>query len=68
MRKKIVGNIVFEIFNYMLMIVLVIVILYLFLYVFVVLLNDFYDVIKGGIIIFFRKFILVNYIEIVNYF
>ncbi|WPX08282.1 carbohydrate ABC transporter permease [Anaerocellum danielii] len=67
MKKKTVGDLVFEVFNYVLMIILAVVTLYPFLHVLAVSLNDPYDTVKGGITIFPRKFTLVNYIETLNY-
>lgn len=67
MKKKTAGDVVFEIFNYLLMIILAVITLYPFLHVLAVSLNDPYDTVKGGITIFPRKFTLVNYTETLNY-
>lgn len=67
MKKKTAGDLVFEVFNYLLMIILAVVTLYPFLHVLAVSLNDPYDTVKGGITIFPRKFTLINYIETLNY-
>lgn len=67
MKKKTTGDLVFEVFNYLLMIILAVVTLYPFLHVLAVSLNDPYDTVKGGITIFPRKFTLINYIETLNY-
>jgi len=66
-KKKTTGDLVFEVFNYLLMIILAVVTLYPFLHVLAVSLNDPYDTVKGGITIFPRKFTLINYIETLNY-
>jgi len=66
-KKKTAGDVVFEIFNYLLMIILAVITLYPFLHVLAVSLNDPYDTVKGGITIFPRKFTLVNYTETLNY-
>ncbi|BCS80583.1 carbohydrate ABC transporter permease [Anaerocellum diazotrophicum] len=67
MKRKTTGDLVFEVFNYLLMMILTVVTLYPFLHVLAVSLNDPYDTVKGGITIFPRKFTLVNYIETLNY-
>ena len=67
MKKKTTGDLVFEVFNYLLMIILAVVTLYPLCHVLAVSLNDPYDTVKCGITIVPRKFTLINYIETLNY-
>lgn len=65
-KKKIVEDIIVDLVVYISLIFVGIVILYFFLNVFVILFNDVFDIVCGGIYIWLRKWILKNYEIIVS--